>query len=326
MKYLLLLLILLTPQATNARMSWSGGASSTAPCTASAPTQASAAGYVKLAACSNMQEAWDIDLYNTKLPNLNFYMQHCCRGQTITPPACIGTDGTGTALTCDNTYVGGGYNETLSTVYPTGSAPYYGGNAWSGGFYAEVSLKIGSISGGSGSGWPVMWFTSLSRMTTYSGGCPIGCTFPSYEIDVAEFNPGVSPPPPLWNVYMFTSSPGGVNAGYGKTSNQPSLGSPTFTNYNKYGVLWVTAAKNPAQDGTGYIAFYFNDVLVNKLVYSATGTPTPSTCTTPYSGSTTCPTGTFSGIDSDTLFAMFGTDSTGGTKPVYKNFHVWQTP
>jgi hypothetical protein len=301
-----------------------GGAGTVTPCTATPPAQATAVGYTKLVACDTFATNQNIDVYNTSLPGFDWYAQQGIKGREVTPSKFINNDGTGVNLTGNNN------NDTgiaLSTAItnPNVSGAYIG-HAWSGGFYAEVSLKLNPQSIAT-LGWPVFWFLSVNALTSADGSMyPQGTVFPQAEIDVGEFDVGATPP--LFNLYDETGNTSGTVTGYGNTNNTPSLGSPTYSNYHTYGVLWVTAANN---GGTGYVAFYFDNTLEETVTYSSSGAPSPTTCRNPYSGSITCPTGAFSDLDSDTLYAMIDTDwaGTGGAsvmKPVYKNFHIWQLP
>jgi Glycosyl hydrolases family 16 len=302
MRLLILLLIFLLPNLCEAR----GGGGTPPTCTAATPAAATAVGYTNLVFCDTFATNQKIDVNNTQFPGYNWYVTDYLPGQGGTlNPNQIFNDGTGNYLVLSGSSPFGIYSATGN-----GSNTGYVGNAWGGGFYAEIQMKWNSTTGYCTTRWPVFWFRSTDVFSNN--------VYPQEEIDVFEFDACGGP---QVNIYDFSAT----SIGYGNSNNGPSIGSPDFTQYHTYGVLWVTAANN---GGTGYVSFYFDGTLTNTVQYSQNSPPNPSTCRNPFGGSVTCPNGTFYNFDSRKFFAILNTVNPGTAQytAVFKNMHVWQLP
>ncbi len=309
MRYVLLLLVLLACAPLDSRAE---GGASIPPCTATAPAQATAVGFTNLTFCDTLSTQQSIDINNTKVAGFKWYIQNYSEHSVFAPLSFLLNDGTGFWLAGQV----GGKSTVLNTAVQVGTSQAYIGQVFSGGFYAEATRKLSPTST---TGEPSFWFQDIKTLLNYSSP-PDRYT----EIDVFDWPAGNGP-----DTSIFDWAPGEeATTGYGNTNNHPSMGSPTYSNYNTYGVLVVPSTQNA---GTGYVKWYFNNTLVTTVTYSPTGVPNPSTCTNPYTGSVTCPSGTYSNLDTENAMMMFGTDNGGAggaalMEHTVKDVHVWQLP
>lgn len=277
-----------------------GGGSAPPVCTASAPAQASAVGFTNLVFCDNFTTNQSIDTFNTLNPGFSWYIQHYKTHADLVSPNQLQNDGTGVWLSGNNN----GKSTVLLGMAQIGSTSNVVGQGFANGFYAECSRKLTPTAT---SGEPSMWFASKSLILAngQTSGSPV---YPYVEIDAFDWFGGSGP---TTNVYEWIDSIGGASDAYGNTNTTPTIAGVTYTNYNTYGILWVPSTKN---SGTGYFKFYLNGTLYTTVTYTPGGAPSPTTCSYQLSGSSSCPTGTYSSADNETFFMMLGTD-VGGTLP-----------
>ena len=131
------------------------------------------------------------------------------------------------------------------------------------GGYFECKMAFSPTNSGrstSGPYWPAWWIDSIERENNLSSGSTSG--YPLPELDCYEYEPGWGS---LGTVHQWNNNSSGPQ----NTNNALSLGSPTYTNFNRYGFLWLPQARN---GGTGLFEWYFNGIPVSTVTHSSSTT------------------------------------------------------
>jgi hypothetical protein len=214
----------------------------------------------------------------------------------------------GTGQTFGNglsTAVAGDANTTTNRLSFTGTA--FGG----GGYFEATMKSTGTMS---------FWFNDIETMNGVSvnaGPNPWPGQAAGYgdwvEVDMAEFDTAQSYGIAFHNWYATVGS--GTNSGsiFPKVMPSPT---PDYTQYHKYGFLWVPATAT----AQGYGTFYFDGTAVGTLTWnkynSALGPPPTPAQTTTGGGST------FSVLD--TLHAALILGCNSGDTLTISSVNVWQ--
>lgn len=265
------------------------------------PAPASAHGYVTRTFFDDFTSLSTIDVNNTRAPGYKWYVQNW--DQTTALPA--------SAIHINNSILkldtnAGNYTEGLISCTPTSAnnqvwtdANGYIGSTFSNGMYIEFSAAADpALSTSGATAWPAVW----SDAVRFRAGCLAAGPFTFTELDFFEYFPNgngaITPHFAIgdWSLSSCTSGSGSFNS-----NDVPSLGSPTYTNQNIFGTLWVPMAKN---SGTGIIQRYFNGVHRSECDISWTAG------------------GQFSGLDSELIELIIGA---GVNWPIYVDYvAVWQ--
>ena len=312
-KLLALILLCLTVSPSFAK---NGGALYS--CSAIAPTQATSAGVTVLKRCDAFTTNQQIDVNNTQQNGFDWYPQSITTAYLPTPVAALMHDGTGTNILGDGGLTGGPTNtgKALQTMGHSSAASGYTGTPVTGSFYAEIEMKFNPTQppNQGGGNCPAFWNIGYEH---YLYSSPQQFLYPYVELDFFEYYTTNNP---RFNILEYTWNGGspGITCDISYQQSLATLGNPVFSNYNTYGILFLTSSDN---GGTGLLNFYLNNNLVNSCTYSASGSPT---CT--QTGGSGCPNGAISELDTEQFVFMIGTGYYSPTPwPVQiRNFHLWQ--
>ena len=184
-----------------------------------------------------------------------------------------------------------GPNTQIATAFDKGSGNFVG-TAFSGGFYIEAILHFNpqDVINGSFSAWPSFWMMSIEHLVAMAAqqwpGQAAGYNHFA-EVDVLEYDLSTFVPSQGTNFYgvgwhdWFGTGNGAAPAPNSPTFSQVlaaiSPSNVDFTQYHKYGCLWVPATVSTR----GYLNFYFDNVLVGRSMSWSqyTGTPNPPSAT-----------------------------------------------
>jgi hypothetical protein len=215
----------------------------------------------------------------------------------------------------------------IATAFQTSSGNKWSGTAFGGGAYFEATLSFTNQSNGPyTNGGPAFWGLDVEHtsqgpypvswpgMPNDSSGNPYDDFF---EVDFMEYDCGT---------YCYQN---GIGNWYGypptKSTSNPfqavggSAGSvlidvgTDFSQYHKYGCLWVPATPNTQ----GYLKFYFDGTQVGQTFYWNYNNPANPYPPPPLNNATA-----MSGMDQRHLFMMLGT---GTSQPMtVQSVSVWQ--
>jgi hypothetical protein len=216
---------------------------------------------------------------------------------------------------------GANENTTLSSAAQISSAPYFRGTAFGGGGYFEATLAFNAATINTSTGWPAWWSMALEHLVGLPGqqwtGQASGYTHyiePDFmekeDTNSTDFGGAVHD---WYGVYLTTCS-GQVYCNYATPYNIANRVLPAATNfsqYHRYGLLWVPATATKS----GSITYFFDGVQVGSTINYTQYTnqaPVP-TATTPW---------TFGVIDKQHLVLILGT---GASTPMQvQSVTVWQ--
>jgi hypothetical protein len=325
MKKTAMLLALLCLPVNVYAMSRGGGPVLPSGC-ASAPTppaQATSAGLTIPTLCDSFSTNVNVDVNNTQAAGYDWYPAPVNVTRPITPSGNNLNDGTGIQLTGSGTNGTGSNGQVIQTLGRSANTQKYVGPPTVGSFYAEVDMKYDPTTpaGQTGGNSPAFWLASNKKSVDSTVEVPAGlpADFPYLELDIFEFFPeGMgSPGQPRMNglEWLYNSGTPVTSCNMTATPSLATLGNPTFTNYNTYGMLFLASTDN---GGTGSIKWYFNNNLIQSCTYSAAGTPscTPTTASS-------CSTGAWMEMDTQPHSFIIGTGYPTWVNTV-RNFHVWR--
>lgn len=271
-----------------------------------------------------------IDLTNSLAPGFNWYLKKF--NGTTTGAGEISVSG-GT-LTITMATAGEIY--TLATAAPTSSTTFVGtafGHSSPGtprAFYFEANLAFDNTLVNIADRWPAFWALALEPEisgTNYAQwpGQTTGYT-DHIEDDFFEFNQNnaLKYGATLHNWYGIYNVTCGTYCVTTNTSNDVvTLGSVTWTSFNKVGQLWVLGSA--ANNYNGYIVNYFNGVPVSKVAWvgpGGTGVFASPTVANPPVPPPAYPFN-FSILDSQNLILAIGT-GTNSVPMQFKYVRVYQ--
>jgi hypothetical protein len=215
----------------------------------------------------------------------------------------------------------------ISTAYQSSSSVGWTGTAFGGGAYFEATLSfINQGNGPYSNGGPAFWALDVEHTSqgpyqvswpgvpNDSNGNPYDDFF---EVDFMEYDCGTycyQNGIGNWYGYPPTKSTSNPYQAVGGSAGSVLVASGTdFSQYHKYGCLWVPATPNTQ----GYLKFYFDGTQVGQTFYWNYNNPANPYAPVPVSNSTA-----MSGMDQRHLFMMLGT---GTTQPMtVQNVSVWQ--
>jgi hypothetical protein len=225
-----------------------------------------------------------------------------------------------------------GYGASVATASQTESGQHWTGTAFGGGAYFEAVLQFsGQGNGPYNNGGPAFWALDVEH--TSQG--PYQVSWPGqpndshgqpyndfFEVDVMEYDVATySYQNGIGNYYGYppgggTSNPHDAVPGAAGSILVPS--GTDFSQYHKYGCLWVPATPSTQ----GYLKFYFDDVQTDSPTfywnYYDPNDPTTYPPPPPVNGSTA-----MSGMDWRHMLLILGT---GTSQPmVVQSVSVWQT-
>ncbi len=197
---------------------------------------------------------------------------------------------------------------------------FQNGTAFGGGFYVEAVMRWTPVLSGSlPLGWPSFWslnFEQNNATGIYSNQWPgqAGGYTHSLEWDFMEYNAGNTS---HFGVAMHDDFgiPGSTTTVNPATGSPVSVGAADFSQFHKFGYLWVPATASTS----GFAKFYFDDVQVGNTVTWALNTDT--TTGPPVSG-----TQIASILDKRHPFLILGnsTQATTAIQMIVKEVNVWQ--
>lgn len=261
-------------------------------CAATAPSQATGAGYHTLVSCNQLNSLARVDVNATTNPWFLIYAN--AYGYTV-PSSAISSDGTSLTISTVPDYGDG----VVSTSVNNLGSVLGGGTLTTGGFYAEIDMKYDSTKCVSGPGsWPAFWFVIPQEFAQSNPTIGIKYT----ELDVFEYINCVSE----MTVHEWSATETDICS----NSNNHVAFTPD-SNWHTYGVLFT-----PAGAGTGTFEWFVDNVEQAIVTYTAAGTPTYP--------SGTCATGSFTSADPQTWAYVL---MPGTSDPVsFRNIHIWQAP
>ena len=230
----------------------------------------------------------------------------------------------GTITINNNNGASTGANTALATATPTGGvSPLFSkGVGFGGGAYFECICRWSPVYVGSVTKWPSFWALPIEQDNSVA---PYSLDWPgqaagyrhSLEWDFMEYDGGLSTE---YGIAMHDyHGPTGSVVTVNATGISPAIpsGSPDFSQFHKYGALWIPATSTP---GSGTAKQFFDDVQIGSTVNwdqntDATGGVPPVT------GAQVC-----SIIDKLHLFLILGNGSQGkqAMQFVVKEVNVWQ--
>jgi hypothetical protein len=247
-------------------MGWSFSASVTA---AQAPAGAASAGYTENTFSSDFSST-TVDLENSAKPGFSWYPWNLFGRHTNLSAITLNSDGSVT-LAGDTT----GPNGELVTSAGADNSSKFVGTAFGGGAYIEAELKFNpdDVASAGTKGWPSFWSLEISGSVLKSQsqwpGQPSGYQH-SVEVDFFEY------------LYLPYNVPrniygAGMHEWYGiqhvtcgrglcaqhMPGNEPKRPTPErtdFTQYHRFGFLWVPATDNKS----GYARYYFDGKTVGQ--------------------------------------------------------------
>jgi hypothetical protein len=314
---------------------WNGTQFTTIPATSAPVFNPAALGY-SLKFNGTFGNPGDIDLANTGAPGFKWYPCKANLSDTHAPASDFSVDGSGvltiTAQATDNS------GDQLCSATPLATAPYWTGNAFSGGWYVEYSIAFDNttVDLSNGGAWPAVWSVPVTKFVPYGDRQlpPAGYGWPgqtpgyshAVENDLFEYDTGWVDG---WNatvhdwsgIYNTTCQPTFCNAALPFSNNAFHIPSVKWTSFNTLGQLWIPGT--PANNYQGSTTNYFNGIkMPGGSTWKSQGVGTPSMLTnTP---DPTTPGFDFSVMDSENFFITLGT---GHTTPLKVQWvHVWQKP
>jgi hypothetical protein len=184
-------------------------------------------------------------------------------GYTTNGDGSVSLDGSGQAF-------GNGLCTAVAGQWSTTNANRlnFTGVAFGGGFYAEAVMK--------GTGPMSFWANDIETMNGISvnaGPNPWPGMDPSYgdwiEVDMAEFDTTSTYGIGIHNWYAEVGSSIQSNSVFNHVQPSPTT---DYTQYHKYGFLWVPATSSSEGQGT----FYFDGTIVGKLTWNQYNPSLPS--------------------------------------------------
>jgi hypothetical protein len=223
-----------------------------------APAQAAAAGFT----CETFQDGnpWTlatIDVNNTKAPGFKWYVDMNWPNAMDTAWQSLGINLPGDFSISSGKLVfapqgpvvygpGSQHVGNIISCYPTANAPYWGGSAFSGGFYFEVlATWPNGTAHGTEQSWPIAWTWSVTYLSR-----GIGTTAAASEFD--EFEAPFARNYHLWQHIAGNTTSTDNSSSCGGTCGTPASGT-------KFGVLLVPSWRN---NGTAKLDWYQNDVFM----------------------------------------------------------------
>jgi hypothetical protein len=260
-------------------------------CTATPPSQATAAGYHTLVMCNAMTDNSQVDRNATTNPWFQWYATGF--GYAMSS-GVFSNDGTGMSISTSPGNGGGPY-----TVDINSAGNIVSGNYVTGGYYAEITATFNPATCQQApNSWPAaVWAASPASFIAGAGGSEF------VEIDSFEWLNCQS----VAAVHDWSGS-GVLNC----TNSDAVLTYTPDSNPHVYGMLFITTTSG---GGTGTISHYIDNVLQNTLTYTTSGKPDPAG---------TCGNGAFS--TADTQQWAFALQAGTGVPVKYSGFHVWQAP
>jgi hypothetical protein len=314
---------------------WNGTQFTTIPYTSAPVINPGALGY-SLVFNGTFGNPGDIDLTHTGAPGFKWYP---CKSDVNDKPNDTDYSIDGSGVLTMTAEVGDNSGDQLCSARPLATAPYWTGNAFSGGWYVEISLAFDetTVNLSNGTAWPAFWAVPVTKLVPYGDRLspPVGYGWPGQvvgytndvENDIFEYDTGWRDG---WNATVHdwygiynASCPGlpFCHITLPFSNNAFHLPSVKWTNFNTLGQLWIpgTAANNYQGSTTNY----FNGVKMRGgSTWITQGVGTPSMLNkTPDPG---IPGFNFSVMDSENFFLLLGT---GATTPLKVQWvHVWQKP
>jgi hypothetical protein len=261
-----------------------------------------------------------VDTGGTQASGFQWYLNNAF-GQVT--PSSVAVFNAGGTVTLTGTPTN--YQAQFSSVTVKSASPYFVGTAFGCGGYFTAEIAFNPAQVNTANGWPAWWSMSVEVVvnqpsTVQWTGQPTGYAHFS-EVDFFEKD-GASYPAQYDSTVWDTSGIYGVTCGgawcqFGSGSEAPGpvdIVTPKtdFTLYHRIAALWVPATSTTS----GYIKFYFDDVLVNSGVswtqYVAASDAPPITTATPWA---------FGVLDTQHLVLFLGT----GNSPIsVRSVDVWQ--
>lgn len=284
------------------------------------PSVASARSFTTLAFYDNFSSTSTIDLGDTLASGFKWYIHN-------TFPANAGGANSGWATepsTPSNLFwIGSGYL-TLSNAVPAqhpvgvglmtcgtkGSAPGYVGNAFSGGFYAEVMMSFDPAKALAGlAAWPVWWTVTTEELTGAVTHFPELDGYEALPSGTGTFNSNVT-------IHDWIITNGVTSQSIQNTNGliDAALAGYDFTKMHRFGRLWVPASKN---SGTGLLQTWVDGVHItaNDVTYQSGAPATPG-------ASPSNPNGTFFITESDHFCFILGAGTNWPTN--FGSVQIWQ--
>jgi hypothetical protein len=284
-----------------------------------APAQAAAVGYkTETFVTSAGFTRQTVDMGLTQASGFKWYMCNLYGTVPKSSTTTLNADGSVTLAAFANNA-----NCGMASITQIKTTPYFRGTAFGGGAYMEATLSFNPATINTATGWPAWWTMAVEHLNGDHGDQWVGQTA-GYEHfaepDIFEANLG--PYGAAANTYN-----GAMEDWYGLWAKTCStfcvvysnwndsvktvpVGT-NFTQYHRYGLLWVPATA--AKQGT--LTYYFDGVqvgLVRKYSQYTTQAPVPTT-KTPW---------TFGVVDKDHLVLILGT---GASTPMkVQSIQVWQ--
>ena len=287
----------------------------------SAPSQAAAAGY-KTETFSTVSgfSSKTVDMRLTNASGFQWYFFNFFGYQTTSAPISFNSDGS-----INIAEVAGAANSNIASAVYIPAAPYYRGTAFGGGGYFEATLSFNSSSVNLVGGWPAWWTMSIEHLAGLAGE-----QWPGQASGYDHFiEPDIFEADTQWagaNTYggdahdWYGQWGAATCSSYCDVSISNLSGNafvrtvPTSTNfsqYHKYGLLWIPATSTRS----GSLTYYFDGVQMGPTTsYSqySSQSPVPTT-STPW---------TFGIVDKQHLVLILGT---GASTPMrVQSVTVWQ--
>jgi hypothetical protein len=225
---------------------------------ASPPPEAAQVGYSTNTFSSNFTTA-TVDLKNTKNKGFQWYLWDLYSVHPNPANVVLNSDGTVTLLGTPQ------FNGQLVTAVPYAATNTFAGNAFGGGAYFEAEMKFDPQTVQAATqGWPAFWALSIEGNgygSTQWPGQSAGYVH-SVETDFFE-KMRYSPQTPAgyggslhdwYGIYKQTCSKGFCEE-TSSTGYRPVPAGTDFTQFHRYGFLWVPATASSA----GYAKFYIDD-------------------------------------------------------------------
>jgi len=287
--------------------------------TSTAPAQAAAAGYntETFATASNFTTN-TVDMGLTNGAGYQWYFFNFFGYATSSALTTLNSDGSVTLASFSS---GSPYTD-MSSAAAIATAPYYRGTAFGGGAYFEAVLAFNASSVNEVGGWPAWWTMSLEHLAGLSTEKWTG-QVAGYEHfvepDIFEADLGSAYPNAYggnthdwYGLWGSSACPSYCNVQLPFTTVvRPVPTTTKFSQYHKYGLLWIPATATKK----GSLTYYFDGVQVGpKTNYSEfTNQPPVPTTATPW---------TFGVIDKQHMVLILGT---GASTPMHVySVKVWQ--
>ena len=280
------------------------------------PAQAAKVGFIQPTFNSNFSSS-TVDITNTQKPGFNWYPWKPYYNSSVANLGAIVLNSDGSV-----TLTGDKENASLATASYTGTPGGFVGSTFGGGGYFEATLKFNpqDVIKNNFVGWPSFWSMAREHLTQDPLQDWPGQVF-GYnhfvEVDIFEYDT-YNPNTKLLNTYGASVHDwsGVYTGGYANNIASPPAPSvqtvppaTNFTQFHKYGMLWVPATRR----AKGYIKFYFDDAQIgNTVTWSQyTDEMTPAN----YSK--------FGIIDKQNLVLILGTGV--GIPMTVRSVNVWQS-